>query len=173
LRQKRIVGYFTNNNLHLIAPADKGLGPVALERKKYIRMGYQEHLSKKETYERLPNHVAEYKLKDHKSLLCKFTSKYYKWLPEHELVYLQRAAQIEKPRYPQMYFTIKMHKKEICTRPVCSQSGSYLSHLSKWLDFHLNKVARTCKSYLKNDMSHCICVRNTATWQISTLLLKP
>jgi hypothetical protein len=44
----------------------------------------------------------------------------------------------------------KVHKPPWATRPVVSQCGSILEHLSKLLDFELQKVLRLSPGYLKD-----------------------
>jgi len=85
-------------------------------------MGYNEHLSNKETYEEMPSHVAEWELSNHRYLIIKFMNKHRGVLPENEWIYLSRASKIHNPRTPQIYFAIKMHKgpNKITTRPVAS-----------------------------------------------------
>ena len=58
------------------------------------------------------------------------------------------APKVQK--LPVFYLTIKVHKIPCVTRQIVACSGSLLYHLGIWVDMHLQKVATTRKTYLKN-----------------------
>ena len=70
----------------------------------------------------------------------------------NEQHYLNHHFCPESAKLPVFYLTIKIHKTPWTTRPIVSCSGSLLYSLGVWVDMHLQKVATTRKTYLKNSL---------------------
>lgn len=126
---------------------DKNLGPAVMERKEFIIKVFSEHLSHEDIYQELTPGEASYQLN-------KQLDDIYKWIrklgnPPHK--YAERffdCALSCLNCVPQFYITAKVHKSPWKSRPVVAQVGSNIVALSKFLDFHLQEIARKCPSYI-------------------------
>ena len=135
----------------IIWPADKNLGPVIIERKEYIRRAYTDHLNDAVTYKEVPKGIA---LQREKTLLPLKVKQFF-WnkerfqLSEGEQTYFKRLLR-QKNRTAQFYLTCKIHKTPWKTRPVVAACGTIIAGLSTWIDYWLQKVAKTVPTYLKD-----------------------
>ena len=148
---RKLLSALPENKDFIILSADKGLGPVILERPFY-KQKVLEHLQDKKTYKRLSKrsalqrmYAAEYQF----DLLVKTNRKV---LPKDEWTYFQRCFEEEK-RTPQGYWMPKVHKNPPEYRPIISGVNSRMGDLSKWVDYQLQKVVHLCPCYLKDSNS--------------------
>ena len=110
-QQSRTLNDLKNNKKIIIAPADKKLGPVLLQRKNYIKLAFKNHLNNRQAYENITENCYKYIKKRttwiFKCMLADANSR--SLLPQHEITYLQRALESNN-RNAYLYLTIKIHK---------------------------------------------------------------
>ena len=145
---RKLLSTLPENKDFIVLPADKGLGPVIMERPFYKQKAL-DHLQDNKTYKRLSKrsaerrmHAAEYQFK----LLIQANKKV---LTEDEWTYFQRCF-TETRRTPQGYWMPKVHKNPTEYRPIISGVNSRMGDLSKWVDYQLQQVVRLCPCYLKD-----------------------
>ena len=61
-----------------------------------------------------------------------------------------KALIIEEPKTPKLYFSPKVHKKDIPGRPVVNSINSHSSTISRFVDIHLQPLVKSLKAYIKD-----------------------
>ena len=163
-QQQRTIIDIKNDPNYIIAVADKKLGPVYIERKKYISLAFQNHLNNKSTYLRLDEecfmHLKNRTTEIFKGMLAQAISKGQ--LPNHEKIFLKRALkQFNRNAY--MYLTFKIHKlaiinfkykipsyRDLSTRAIITSVNSLHANMSKWADYHLKKLLQFIPTYIQD-----------------------
>eukprot|EP00978_Attheya_sp_CCMP212_P028190 scaffold96603_cov44-Attheya_sp.AAC.1 len=91
--------------------ADKNLGPCIIERRRYIKRCFSDHLTHNETtYKQLSKIDAEEVASDTEFALKDLIEEHYDDLAPWEKDYFNRSYDLEY-RMPQFYLTAKVHKK--------------------------------------------------------------
>ena len=140
----------------LVATCDKNLGPALITTATYISRAFTDHLNCEKTYKKMSEEEAHTHMcgvaNQIKIWLNKYktSTKKRKGICKKELRYLNATFQPEDAKIPVFYITLKVHKTPWLTRPIVSCSGSLLYHLGIWVDSHLQKLATTQKTYIKN-----------------------
>ena len=154
----------------IVLLADKNLGPVLMDRDKYINRIYSEHLNDTTTYQPIEKFTALHTMNELRNklrlLLLKhptstkpssstpYTSKKFHlertYLEEYEKLYLGSALYDKTSRTPVFYGLIKVHKNPWKVRPVVSCSGSLLAYISTWIDHKLQRFKHHIKSYIRD-----------------------
>ena len=133
-----------------MANTDKNLGPCVIEIAQYIKDGLA-HLNDATIYEPLTKAEASEQARD----LC---TSIFKWIADarnkkviskDDAAYLRHhtAKHVQDP-HGYFYLLYKVHKKELATRPVCSDCGSITYPLSKWVDLMLQPIAQSMPSFI-------------------------
>ncbi len=128
-----------------VLSADKNLGPVVMERSKYIKLAFKDHLSDKSTYRRLTHDEATDILRRTHQKILFFLEANHKTLRKTDFDYINRNTQenVGNPSY--MYLLAKIHKEPLKTRAIISSSGSLCSSIAKWLSVELKKIISRMK----------------------------
>ncbi len=138
----------------VVVKTDKNLGPALLERKRYLRMAYVDHLLDHNTYVKLTKDRANQYITETHTLFERWLRKYAKVIPKTEAKYLRRTCILlgkdGKINFPQLYLLAKIHKDPFSTRPIVSVSGSPLHGLARWADRQLQPMAQSIPSYIKS-----------------------
>ncbi|KAL7447643.1 hypothetical protein ACHAXS_000039, partial [Conticribra weissflogii] len=82
--------------------------------------------------------------------LTKWHCHHNKSIAREEFIFLRQCKNKATGKCDRFYLTIKMHKKPWKTRPVVSTCGAYLHALSRWVDFHLQKLTSFVPTYLQD-----------------------
>ena len=155
-RQRYLLSYLRNHPTFIVCDSDKNLGAVIMEREEYILRTLRDHLLHTETYKRLETGEIMHREEVIRTKLRKMLAqaKTRKLLKPNECTYLHRALETCN-RIPQFYITLKLHKKELASRPVTGTGGSLLAAVSKLVDFYLQPVAPASTCYLR-DWEHLV-----------------
>jgi hypothetical protein len=147
------------NNKHIIIKnADKNLGTVIVDKEWYEREALKQ-LSDPTTYKTLdepPDFDSSYNslceiLRTHNEL---HTGNTEKLTPLAS--YCLQLRDTHKVRCARFYMTIKIHKKEIAGRPICSSINTVTYHTSRYVDSILQPYMKRALSYVKSSF-HLIC----------------
>jgi len=151
----------------IIATADKGLGPVAVEIHRYIADALK-HLEDDTNYDIITREEAA-------TLTAKIVREIIHWverfqpmteserrkgirrpnagaLLDKEVTYIKTMTHKADATSPNAYFYLlyKLHKDPIKTRPVCSTCGSIAEALGKYVDACLRPMAQAQKSFFRD-----------------------
>ena len=144
--QAGILEKMCKNKSVIIAHADKNLGPVGVDAEQYIRWGLEEHLLDPTTYQLISEEDARiaanelYKTSDH--------------LTQHSRSFIrQKICKAASDPFGYFYFTIKIHKTPISTRPICSDLASLPHSLRQWVDLALQPVVTSQPTYFKDSFA--------------------
>ena len=113
-------------------------------------MVIRDHLSDRNTYERLNETQATIAEQHIVNVLKSWRKKYHKNLTRNERKYLDRHLQQNIYPFGVFYATMKVHKTPLKTRPIVSVSGSLLQALATWVDDKLQIAAKAQRSYLES-----------------------
>ena len=153
--QQHLLDVLENSATHIVISADKNLGPVIIERDKYIA-AVLSLLQDEKTYKRLSKEEAKDDMGALKALVTDWITKYDLYgLDNDESEYLLRYLATVKDPYSHFYITAKIHKKPWKLRPIVSYCGSYLYGLGKWIDTQLQPIAKTIPSYISSSFNLC------------------
>ena len=161
--QGKLFEMMKNNDDMIIIEADKNLGAVIMKRDNYIRQGIEEHLSNALVYERLTENQVSMEQTRLRYLLAEFKGKHRPLQPnenpatssstgeltEADYIYLTRAFG-QDDRLARFRMTLKVHKNPAKMRPIVCCAGTRMNHVSKWLDFQLQRLKPFVPSYLKD-----------------------
>jgi hypothetical protein len=140
-----------NPNL-IVINTDKNLGPALVTTSQYNNLCY-EHLGHPNTYEVIIN-TDQNTMKAH---LINLVQSFYNRI-EYDLICSNQdtnhlkiiISDINNKRLNYFYGLLKIHKKQLCIRPIVSNSNSFLEGLSKWLDYHLQSILCQQDSYIRD-----------------------
>ena len=134
----------------MILSADKGLGPVAVTRDKYIEWGMT-HLNDTTTYTHISTEQAQTAAHDLYQRIFQWTRKYRADLGDNTTVYIQdKIKQSWDDPFGYFYLLAKLHKTPVSTRPVCSDCASLPHSVGKWVDKQLQPIVKKQHTYFKN-----------------------
>ena len=132
------------NNISILS-ADKNLGPVVMERSKYIKLAFKDHLSDAATYRRLTEDEVTVKLRWTHQRIQFFLEANKKSLRKSDFNFIERSTQENVGNPSFMYLLAKIHKEPLKTRAIISSSGSLCSGIAKWLSVELKKIISRMK----------------------------
>ena len=135
-----------------------------MNRDTYITRGVTEHLSNTNVYRPLNIREVDMHKRRLEILIRHFISKHRPLHPREnpdnagttnkltkgEATYLKRALDSTSRHFARFRMTLKAHKVSYKMRPIVCCAGTLLNHLSKWLDFQLQKLTQFIPSYLKD-----------------------
>ena len=122
--EQRILQEIKANPYITIAPADKNLGPVGVNTSQYKEWGLK-HLMDTTTYTLLTEQDATDAAKNLSKEIFDWTHRFRKSLPDDTVHYIRHHLEkTEKDPFRYFYLSIKLHKSQISTRPVCSDCAS-------------------------------------------------
>jgi len=142
--------YLRNQQEFIVATCDKGLGPSIIERDKYIKLAFRDHLSDTSTYQRLSIEEASLHCFENKKRLLKWIKDHREEVEDNEILFIETHSQDVEDPMPFFYLLMKVHKTPLKTRPIVSFSGSLFHSLGIWIDTHLQQVAKSFDSYLQS-----------------------
>ena len=106
----------------VVCRTDKNLRPAIIERKRYIRFTFGEHLLDRDTYKELTQARADQIITQAHSFFLRWLQTYRKEITKSEATYLQRTCCLCDPNgkinYPQLYLLAKIHKTPLETQPI-------------------------------------------------------
>ena len=152
--QRRALEYLRNQKDFIIATCDKNLGPSIIERDKYIRLAYRDHLLDTTTYQRLSTSEAKHYASENQNRLLRWLDAFKEELNDQEYTFVLHHYDSEATdTLPYFYLTMKVHKPILVTRPIVSFPGSTFHALGIWVDTHLQTVAKSFDSYVESSFS--------------------
>ena len=85
-------------------------------------------------------------------VISAFHSKCFKAeLPPDELTFLSRLkSELFDSLFSKFYMTAKVHKPKLKFRPVVATCGTMLHGISKWADYHLQKLMHLIPTYIRD-----------------------
>ena len=126
----------------IVCSADKNLGPVIMERDKYLKFAFNDHLKDTSTYTRLTAEEANTRIGQIRRDIDFFTGTFD--IDKSDKTFITRSHEKvkDKNRTAFLYLTIKMHKTPIKTRPIISYCGSICEGIAKWTDQEIKKIVK-------------------------------
>ena len=154
--QQQVLTTLQDSTTHVVLPADKNLGPVIIERDRYILTAL-DMLSDTATYQPLSQALALQEMSQLETDLQEFLSTYTEnnILDEDDLTYLTWYASTSTDPFSHFYITAKIHKTPWKPRPIVSYCGSLLYGLGKWLDKQLQPIAQQTAAYISSSFDLC------------------
>ena len=145
--------------MFLIAPCDKNLGPAIIERHDYLNIAMRDHLSDTTTYKSLStSEIDRYSSEINKNILD-WLKTYNKKLTKMERSFIREELKSTQSPFAHFYLTLKAHKlksgqtvDQLTSRQNVSCSGILLHGLGVWVDRKLQEVAQRTVSYFKNKL---------------------
>jgi len=119
-----------------------------MDRDRYIQQAFDEHLGDANVYKPLTERDANNIQQKLKYQVNSFISTHVN--SEAETIYLRRAMKKFPAKHSRFYMTLKAHKQPIKMRPIVSNSGTFMSALSKWLDYWLQQLKPFVPTYIKD-----------------------
>jgi len=168
--QQATVQWLKNHDNLVVFPTDKNLGPAVMERNRYIQVAYDDHLSDKETYERLTKDEADRRVHETRQIIKRLVNTFVKAKRPNDAKYLQGMLQSNKDPFAYFYILAKVHKKPLATRPIVSVSGSILYALGKWVDRILQKICHRLPYRTASSIELVDEIRNLDTFPSSARL---
>ena len=151
---RSLLSTITKNDNIIIASADKGLGPVAVEMPWYVKSGLK-FLANPKAYNLLTEEQALLDAEKLKREILDWISRYRDALTDDEAKFLKKklAETINDP-FGYFYLLVKLHKTPapVSARPVCSDVASLPHALGQWVDQQLQPIVKTQHTYFKNSI---------------------
>lgn len=144
----------------IIKPADKGNRVVIMDKSHYM-MEVSRQLSDKNTYKPVSTKQSMKHWPKIRNLIDQLENKGFINKTQKNKLWVDRNKDFEERTF---YILPKIHKEQKQWiiqnkmpkgRPVVAYTNSDLYQISKFIDFHLNKMAKRTDSYIKNT-EHCI-----------------
>lgn len=157
--QWRTMSNIQQDRHFIVIEGDKNTGACFLRRGFYNKSACSEHLSNTNVYKRLSYQEALIKHRALRNQIHYFCRRHKESMCKAEYVFLARS-QDEKlfptNKFARFRMTLKVHKKPHKFRPIVCCAGTFLNCLSKWVDYHLQKLKQFIPSYLKDsgDLLH-------------------
>ena len=156
-RQWRMAELLKDNDKFITIEGDKNLGGCILIRDTYNHRACTEHLGDRTIYQPLSKEEARRRLG---KLRYNIRSFYSKWrakriMSKAEVVYLQRALEENPEQHARFRMSLKVHKTPWKMRPIVCCAGTFMNHLSRWLDYWLQKLKPFIPTYLR-DSKHIL-----------------
>jgi len=148
--QRRALDLLRNQDSFLVVQCDKNLGPAVIEKDRYIKFAFHDHLSDATTYQRLSKDEARVKAEHLKLWIQAWITKHKKLLRPSEKKFMEHHLDENETPFATFYITMKVHKSPLKTRPIVSCSGSLLQALGIWADDKLQIAAKAQRSYFKS-----------------------
>jgi hypothetical protein len=139
-----------DDEMIIVKPTDKNLGPAIMDKEDYINKVMTKHLSTND-YLRLTKQEALSKLSQLKDTLKNLITNNHNSLSQPELIYFQRGLK-NQHRIPLFYGLPKVHKNPISLCPVVSTTNSLLAIFSNWLDFRMKELLPLIQSYTMKEL---------------------
>ena len=138
------------NDIVITTETDKNLGGATIPRPVYNTAGIREHLGDEAVYKRLSKIEAVSREKVLRARILRFINHYKRDISPAEFEFLDTAYSETRGRISKFRMTPKVHKKPWKMRPIVCCCGTLLNHLSRWLDYHFQKLRPLVKSYIKD-----------------------
>ena len=137
----------------MVCSTDKNLGPAIIDRVRYAKLAHADHLSTA-NYQELDEGRAKAKLHRAYEEFQGWMDTYGPSLDKKDRKFLLDTTKVlndkEEYTFPQFYITAKVHKKELCTRPIVSCSGSLFESFGRWIDRRLQPIGRATRSFIQS-----------------------
>ena len=151
--------------------ADKNLGTCVIERDKYVRLAFRDHLSDNRTYKQLTEGEANTRCNYIRTLIDGFIAQFSKRIGKENTDFIEKATASVIPgkEASYLYLTAKVHKTPLKTRPIISTVGSITSGLGRWVDVELKKISKHLPYMAKSsrEVKNDLCSQQ---WEPSSLL---
>ena len=138
----------------MVIATNKGLGAALIKRATYTKKSWSKHLSDHNVYKEIPPHQI-HTIKVHmKYKLGELFSKCQKFLPEHELTYLEGSGiKMKMATASLVSFTCCLKcikpRGKLC-RPVVARCDTIWYGISRWADHYLKRFIPFIPSYKKD-----------------------
>ncbi len=148
--QRLLLSSIQENQLVIIAQADKNLGPVGFDIKDYIKLGL-EHLLDTLTYEMLTEAQSARDIQEFQEEIYSWTIHHCRSLSDNVVNYIRKLLDdAATDQLEPFYLLIKLHLPPICGRPVCLDCGRLPHALGQWVDKILQPIVQDQALYFKN-----------------------
>ena len=157
--QHRALRMLQQQQIFLIVPCDKNLGPAIIERHDYLKIAMRDHLSNTTTYKSLSTIEINRYSSEIKKHILEWLKTYNKKLTKMERAVIRAELKSSQSPFARFYLTLKAHKlkpgqtvDQLKSRPIVSCPGSLLHRLGVWVERKLQEVAKNTISYFKNTL---------------------
>ena len=147
--QERLLRDLRRDESIIIANSDKGLGPCAVNKDRYIDDALK-HLDDPTSYKLLTTAEATLAAEEIANAIRQWIIQYRSKIGDMAVKYIRQKMTDNKDPFGFFYLLYKLHKTPISTRPVCSDCGSLLHPLGKWVMLMLQPIAKKQKSYFQD-----------------------
>lgn len=127
----------------VVLNSDKNLGPAVIERERYVELAWLDHLSDRNTYQRLSLNEAINMLKTIRSEIEIFTDVFTSVDNDDRTFIIRTLENVqEESGFSFMYLLAKIHKTPLRTRAIISYSGSICHGIALWVDSILKLILK-------------------------------
>jgi hypothetical protein len=133
-----------------VVQTDKNLGPALFTHERYIKLCL-EHLNDRQTYAPITapssaiTKLIRSRVRNYYEAIARSYAYNDDWSTTKIIV-----SDLDNKSLNRFYGLAKIHKPKLCIRPIISNSGGILEGLSKWLNFQLQPLFRSTKSYIRS-----------------------
>jgi hypothetical protein len=110
LHQKKALNYLRNQQDFLVVQCDKNLGPAIIERDKYIKLAFRDHINDTLPYRRLSPIDATIYDRYIRTTFKAWIEKYKRVLTKNEATFLRRHLRENTDPFGCLYLLMKIHK---------------------------------------------------------------
>jgi len=160
--QLRLLAWLKKHPDWIVANTDKNLGPCIIERDQYIKDALV-HLNNKNIYQILSPQEAATAAHKIESEIREWTveGRKKKVLSDMDINYIRsNTGKNSVDPHGYFYLLYKVHKKELTTRPVCSDVASITNPIGKWVDLMLKPIMEEMPTYFKDSFAFLELVEN-------------
>jgi hypothetical protein len=148
--QRQRLGSLQENELVIIANADKNVGPMGINVEHYTKLEL-DNLLDPSTYLFLTEDQADQDIHDLRLAIHAWTVCHRCSLPNDTVHFIrEHMGKASKDSFGYFYLLIKLHKLPITGRPVCSGCGSLPHALGCYVDATLQPIVNDQALYFKN-----------------------
>jgi hypothetical protein len=152
--QTDLLRFLIKQDQLIICSTDKNLGPCIIERERYVNIAFDDHLSNEDNYKQLTESEAHAKINDTRIKIDKLIITHGNIFTRQQKEYIQHfLIGDEEKLIPHFYLTMKVHKKNLGSRPIISLSGTALYGLGVWLNNELQPLIKKVDSYVSSSRS--------------------
>ena len=130
------------------------MGPCIIECDRYVNISFNDHLSNEDNYKRLTESEAHAKINETRIKIDKLLITHSDIFTKQQKEYITHfLTGDEEKLIPHFYLTMKVHKKNLGSRPIISLSATALYGLGVWLNNELQPLIKKVDIHVSSPRS--------------------